>query len=310
MNRKKYGEILLAALMLGLFLPAGNGFAAEEETAAGRADVTGILSSLFARDDELGLTGKYNSIADIPDGTVDEALEGRWTLADGSTTYSFTAEGIWQAESAEGPGAETAFTCIEAEGRRLLCEDMAVTRYRDDGEPEESVEVQYTAYRVEGDALYMVSIESAAEQYSSYAANLLMFYREDEQGDNRAAVRDNPIAISSLYGDWTSYPGDIRIDEQGLTTPEGTFPCFFNEKNQLVIDREGKEPAYPFALSMQKLYTDETKSELEEQCVGMSLSYTGADEQDTPNIPEVLENWKQDYDWETWYYEGSFQRKE
>ena len=40
----------------------------------------------------------------------------------------------------------------------------------------------------------------------------------------------------------------------------------------------------------------------------LGLYYTGADENDKPNLLPLLDDWKTDYQWEDWYYSGSFEQ--
>ena len=39
----------------------------------------------------------------------------------------------------------------------------------------------------------------------------------------------------------------------------------------------------------------------------LGLYYTGADEDDLPNLLHLMDDWKTDYAWDTWYYTGSFE---
>ena len=78
----------------------------------------------------------------------------------------------------------------------------------------------------------------------------------------------------------------------------------FDEKNQLVVEKDGKSTAYAMNISTKKLYGDEPA-----ESTVLGLYYTGEDESDLPNLLPILEDWKTDYAWDSWYYRIPFRHR-
>ena len=304
MNRKTIAT-LLAAIMLMSILAACGGNSKPSETGVNIKDQ---LSSMIASDKELGLAGKYGSVADITDGKIDEALIGKWVTLDGDTSYTFSSDGMLKAESKQYDSVtEVKYTCINLEGKDILCEDLIMNSYPEDGgEPVESLVLSYDVYSVKDDTLYMTSVESTDDDvYGSYSASLVTMYKADDSGSGAEAYKKNPVSLASFYGDWDSEGTSVKIDKKGLTVNGTTYAMSFNDKGNLVIEKDGKSTEYGYAMVYNKIYGMEDRTEPEAKEIALSFSYTGKDENDVPNLVDIMDNWKKEYDWSEWYYTGS-----
>ncbi len=261
------------------------------------------ISTLSTTDEALGLKGKYTALSDVTGGSVDAALVGKWVSADGKTVYTYAADGTQHVHTEDYGDTDLTFTCITCGDYRILCEQVPVSSTDADGNTTESTALSYTAYSVDNDALYMVSVEEANPDYNTHQTALLTMYRADKQGSAAASMAKNPIALSALNGTWTGDKGTFTIENGTLTLNGDSYALSFNDKNQLVAEKEkdGGTTAYGMAVTILKDHVENTEN------IVLALSYTGADENDRPNLLPVLDDWKADYDWDTWYYTGSFQ---
>ena len=299
MKHRCFRCFLCAALCLALALSAAGC------QAKGQAvNLPEKLSALTVSDRTLGIEGAFDALSDIADGKADPALVGRWVSADGRTAYTYAADGTERVESEDYGSFDTKFTCITREGYRVLCEETQMTSADADGGTAESTVLAYTAYRVENDVLYMMTVEKAAdsELYNSFQAALVMMFRTDKSGSPAAAIAKNPIALDSLNGTWSGDKGDFTVENGTLKTGSDSYALSFNEKNQLVAEKDGRATAYSMNVSVYKTYGDQPN-----QTVRMGLYYTGADENDKPNLLPLLDDWKTEYGWKDWYYTGSFE---
>lgn len=260
------------------------------------------LSALTVSDEALGIADAYAALSDIPDGKPDPDLVGRWVTADGRTSYTYAADGTQQIESEDYGGFEARYACISRGDYKVLCEEAPMTSTDADGNTEESVALIFTSYRVENDALYMVTVEEANSEYSSSQNALVMMFRADKSGSAAAAIEKNPIAISSLNGTWSGEKGGFTIENGVLTLEGDSFALSFDGQNQLVAEKDGQATAYAMNVSVYKTYGD-----WPDETTRLGLYYTGADEADKPNLLPVLDDWKNDYQWTDWYYTGSFE---
>ncbi len=260
------------------------------------------LAALAVTDEALGIKGAYGALSDIPDGRPDPDLVGKWITADGSTAYTYAADGTEKIESEDFGTFDARYTCITRGDYRLLCEEATVTGTDADGNTGESAVLSYTAYRVENDALYMVTVEERDERYTSHQAALIMMLRADASGSTEQAMARNPISMDTLNGSWSGDKGDFTVENGTLTFNGAAYALSFNEKNRLVVTRDGQATDYAMNVSVFKTYGD-----WEDETVRLGLYYTGADGNDKPNLLPLLDDWRTDYQWEDWYYSGSFE---
>ena len=260
------------------------------------------LAALTVSEEALGIQDQYAALSDVTDGAVDPDLVGKWVTADGATSYTFAADGVEKIESESYGNFDVSFTCLTRGDYKILCEELTMTSEDVDGNSTESTVLSYTAYRVENDALYMVTVEGDPEDFGSYQSALVSMYRADESGSAAASIAKNPIALRSLDGTWISETGSFTIENGKLTCDGESGRLSFDEKNQLVVEKDGKSTAYAMNISTKKLYGDEPA-----ESTVLGLYYTGEDESDLPNLLPILEDWKTDYAWDSWYYTGSFE---
>ena len=162
--------------------------------------------------------------------------------------------------------------------------------------------LSFTAYRVENDALYMVTVEERDEMFTSHQSALVMMFRADAGGSTAASIQKNPISMDTFSGSWSGDKGEFTIENGVLTFDGARYALSLNEKNQLVVEKDGKATVYSMNISDYKTYGD-----WPDETVRLGLYYTGADEADKPNLLPLLDDWKTEYQWEEWYYSGSFE---
>lgn len=264
------------------------------------------LASLMVSTDKLGLTGKYSSIAEIADGSVDPDLVGTWVMADGRMSYTYSADGSIAVKSEDYGDSEVRFTCLEIDGYQLICEELIVSPEFNDGVEEETTQLGYTAYDVSNDAMYMVTVEEPSEDTNSSHSTLVTMYRADENGSAAASMAGSPVAISTFDGTWATDKGELTITDGVLTLGGDSYTVSLDEKNQLVVEKDGRSTVYATGVGVMKEYDDEDRTQTVEKTM-LSLNYTGTDENDKPNLLPVLDDWKTDYGWDSWYYTGSFE---
>ena len=297
MKNRTFRSGLCAVLCLVLVLSAA-GCQAKKQA----VNLREKLFALAVTDEDLGIAGAYSALSDIEDGKADPELEGKWITGDGKTVYTYAADGTVKIESEDYGSFDSKYTCFTRGDHKILCEEATMNSTDVDGNTTESTALIYTAYRVENDALYMVTVEERDEKFSSHQAALVMLFRADGSGSTSAAMAKNPISMDSLNGTWSGEKGDFTIENGTLKTGSDSYALSFNEKNQLVAEKDGRATAYSMNVSVYKTYGDQPS-----QTVRMGLYYTGADENDKPNLLPLLDDWKTDYQWEDWYYAGSFE---
>lgn len=302
---------LLLCVLLAVSLFGCKGGDAKPENAAGESAPAGgvnlreKLAELTATDEELGLKGTYAALSEIPDGSVDPELVGTWLTADGSTSYTYKEDGAAQAASEYG-ATNAAFTCITANGRKVLCEEMKMTETDTEGKTTETTALSYSLYAVENDALYFVNVEDTTdENITSAYHSVVTMYRADANGSADAAMAKNAIAPATFEGTWASEKGTFTIEGDALTLNGETFRISVNEKKQLVAEKDGASTAYAVGVSAAKQYEGPGRTNPVET-VSLGLYYTGADGNDKPNLLAVLDDWKTEYQWDTYYYSGTF----
>ena len=296
---------LSCALLCALFVLSFAGCGAKKTEADG-VDLREKLASLVVTDEALGLAGKYSALSDIRDGSVDPALVGTWVTADGEYAYTYEESGTASVASPSYGDTQIQFTCLTVNGYSLICEEMIVSPEMNDGVTEETTQLAYTAYSVEEDVLYEVNVEEVSPDFTSSQSALITLYRADENGSTAKSMANNPIALRTLDGTWTTEKGEITIENGTLTTGSESYSISFNETNRLVVERDGQSTAYSMAITHMKDYDYEDRTQFTEKTV-LGLYFTGADENDKPNLLSLLDDWKTEYDWDSWYYSGSFE---
>jgi len=248
------------------------------------------LESLMTSDDALGIKGKYSALADITDGKVDKDLVGTWKTADGETSYTFGEDGTAKATSEYGD-SEVKFTCLTLGEYKVMCEESEMESSDVDGNTTTSTVVSYSTYDVDNDALYFTNVEDTTDENmdsSQYA--LMTMYRADESGSIDAAVAKNKIALDSFAGTWASEKGEITIADGTLTVGDDVYDISINDKGKLVVDKDGAFTEYSVNISVRKQYEGEDKTQSTET-TALGLYFTGADENDKPNLESVLDDW-------------------
>ncbi|MBQ7543009.1 MAG: hypothetical protein IJT44_12035 [Clostridia bacterium] len=263
------------------------------------------LTSLMVSDKDLGVAGKYTKLSEIEGGSIDADLVGTWITADGETTYTYDADGTSKATTAYGDN-EAPFTCLTVGDYKIICQEVELSPEFYDGAQPGDTQLTYTAYSVENDALYQVIVEEVNEDYTSNMSALVTLYRADETGSAAASIKKNPIDMAALNGTWADdEKGSFTIEDGVLTLGEDSFNLSFDEKNQLVVEKDGQSTAYHMAVSKMKEYDYEDRTQFTTSTM-MGVSYTGADENDKPNLLPVLSDYKTEYGYDSWYYSGSF----
>ena len=248
------------------------------------------LESLMTSDDALGIKGKYSVLADITDGKVDKDLVGTWKTADGETSYTFGEDGTAKATSEYGD-SEVKFTCLTLGEYKVMCEESEMESSDIDGNTTTSTVISYSTYDVDNDALYFTNVEDTTDEYmdsSQYA--LMIMYRADENGSVDAAIAKNKIALDSFAGTWASEKGEITIADGTLTVGDDVYDISINDKGKLVVDKDGAFTEYSVNISVRKQYEGEDKTQSTET-TALGLYFTGADENDKPNLESVLDDW-------------------
>ncbi len=169
-----------------------------------------------------------------------------------------------------------------------------------DGNTTESTALSYTAYSIENDVLYMAVVEEHDPMFTTNQTALVSMFKADSSGSADKAVAKNPIALSCLNGTWEREKGSLTIQDGAVTSNGESGKLSFDDSNRLVVELDGKTTAYGMSVTILKDYGENTETNV------LALSYTGADENDRPNLLPVLDDWKTDYGWDTWYYTGSF----
>lgn len=280
---KKALSIVLCLLMVASLFGCGMSVGKE-------VNLRDKLASLMVTDDALGIKGKYKALADITDGSIDKDLVGTWKTADGETSYTFGEDGTAKATSEYGD-SEVKFTCLTLGEYKVMCEESEMESSDVDGNTTTSTVVSYSTYDVDNDALYFTNVEDTTDENmdsSQYA--LMTMYRADESGSIDAAVAKNKIALDSFAGTWASEKGEITIADGTLTVGDDVYDISINDKGKLVVDKDGAFTEYSVNISVRKQYEGEDKTQSTET-TALGLYFTGADENDKPNLESVLDDW-------------------
>ena len=291
--------VCLCVLIVSAFAGCGAG-----KRAAG-ADPVAKLNALTVSDQTLGIAGKYTKLTDVKGGSIDADLIGTWVTASGDMTYTYGEDGVLKVASETFGGSELAFTCVTIGDYKILCEESELSPELYEGAEAGDTALSYTAYSVENDALYQVVVEQASADVTSTASALVTLYRADDSGSAAAAIAKNPIDPQALNGTWMSEKGSFTILDGVLTFGEDSFNISFDEKNDLVVEKDGASTVYSMAVSSIKEYDYENNTQ-RDPSTAMGIYFTGADAGDKPNLLPLLYDYKTEYGYDSWYYSGSF----
>ena len=314
MKKNKIIAILCVSIMVMTML-AGCGAGNGSGGTAAKQDRKELLKSMMTSEEELGIAGKYHTVADITDGKTDPDLVGVWKTADQSFTYHYNEDGTAYFESTDYGNSDPApYTCLTVGDRQIVCQETTMVDYSDDAEKETAV-MSYNTYKVDGDVMYQVVVDSVQEGTTYTSSSLSTFYKADESGDITKALSDNPDNTEYLYGEWNYEGGTITIDDKGMTVTGGPdelglapLPISITEDGGLEIEAKETKTKYRFSLTLNTEFKDDTKKEIEKQEYGFNLFYTGADKDDRPNLAEIMEDWNKDYGYEEYLYDLSLTR--
>lgn len=297
---EKFIAVLLCVLMtLALF-----GCGAKKK---GAVQLFAMIDRLYAEKGELDLPQDNTPIGAFEQAKADPALIGTWKNADGSYTYTYSEDGTATAAAANSEETTTVpYICFARNGRSIICQELQTANYDEDGNATTGeTQLIYMSYLIEGDAMYALSVEDIDEYSTSYFGTLQRFYRADENGSIEKSLKSSPIDLTSLYGEWNSEKGSIVIDENGLTLDGTVYKISLNDQLQLVAEKDGDSSAYSFAVAYFKQSANEDNTEWDKS-LALSLSYTGADEADKPNLLSCMTDWAAEYGWQEYLYNASF----
>ena len=312
-NYMKYLALALALIMAFACLAGCGGSQGEatpeggEGAEGGEVNLISELDSLVATDEELGLAGKYENFEDITDGEIDEALVGSWQSASGDMIYEYGEDGTAKANLVQySITNEVPYTCVKAGDKNVIIEKV---EYMDGSDTEDQYALMMTSYKIDGDVLYMTTVEEMADpNITSNYSSLVVLFRMDENG-NVPEGAGSVFTLDALNGEWTTDEGLTITIADGTIAIKGAeglaedpMPAHFDETGKLVIEANGAETAYNFGIAQAKVYTDGRDSATAEYSYAMSLTYTGADENDVPNIKGAMMDWHSEYDYDDYYY--------
>ena len=283
----------------------------ETENTSANTDAVNLrdmLDSLIVTDTELGLVDKYSTFADITEGSIDENLVGKWYMGDGLASYEFLEDGSQNIETAYGDNS-TIFTCLTIDDYNVLCTKTTLTKEDENGESTEVETVAYTTYKVIGDTVYMTSVEDTTEEYiNSSQVVLQILYKGDENGNFEEALKESGVAVESFAGSWEAEEGNIEIKDNTLIAGSDTFDLSFDDKQQLVATKDGESTTYSINLSIKREYDTDDRTKYTDN-YSLGIYYEGKDENDVPNLVDVMQDWHKEFDSEQFYYSGNYTMK-
>ena len=262
-----------------------------------------IVLDLKSSEKDLGLENRYSSINEILDGYYDDAIIGTWSTSDGLEVLSYSDKGDLKTKTLFN-GNETEndirYICIELNNHRVICEGA------------DSHNNYYYTYKISGDVLYQMKVETSVNNVEKHGSNSVVkiFYRADETGSIKSSIKSNPINPESFYGNWTNEKTTLIINESGLCIGDKTYDFSVNDQNQLVIKKDGISTSYSFNYYYSKEYTDDNQEQPEKEGVVIQISYLGSDESDKPNLADVMLDWHTEFaanNYADWYYTAEFE---
>ena len=301
--------MLSSALMLAMTACGGSsqtsGGGSSAGTAAEAVNLREKVDALYTTEEDLGLSGKYTSSAEIAEAAIDPELVGTWKTADGSVSYTYREDGTATASTEGYGGSDYTFTCLTSGNYKLIAEDLEMTEITD-GVETTVPSVNYVSYQIADGALYFTIVDALDPNMNQSISQVIAAYKEDEKGDISASIAKNPISPASYYGEWTY--GDMEdrkltIDEKGFTA-EGmeTLPVSVSESGKLVVGSGDGATEYSAGIAYEKLYDNTNGLQITGENYALALSYTGKDENDRPNLADAMNDWHADYDYEEFYF--------
>ncbi len=308
-QRKLAAIVLSSALMLAMTACGGSsqtsGGGSSAGTAAEAVNLREKVDALYTTEEDLGLSGKYTSSAEIAEAAIDPELVGTWKTADGSVSYTYREDGTATAFTEGYGGSDYTFTCLTSGNYKLIAEDLEMTEITD-GVETTVPSVNYVSYQIADGALYFTIVDALDPNMNQSISQVIAAYKADEKGDISASIAKNPISPASYYGEWTY--GDMEdrkltIDEKGFTA-EGmeTLPVSVSESGKLVVGSGDGATEYSAGIAYEKLYDNTNGLQITGENYALALSYTGKDENDRPNLADAMNDWHADYDYEEFYF--------
>lgn len=308
-QRKLAAIVLSSALMLAMTACGGSsqtsGGGSSAGTAAEAVNLREKVDALYTTEEDLGLSGKYTSSAEIAEAAIDSELVGTWKTADGSVSYTYREDGTATASMEGYGGSDYTFTCLTSGNYKLIAEDLEMTEITD-GVETTVPSVNYVSYQIADGALYFTIVDALDPNMNQSISQVIAAYKADEKGDISASIAKNPISPASYYGEWTY--GDMEdrkltIDEKGFTA-EGmeTLPVSVSESGKLVVGSGDGATEYSAGIAYEKLYDNTNGLQITGENYALALSYTGKDENDRPNLADAMDDWHADYDYEEFYF--------
>ena len=308
-QRKLAAIMLSSALMLAMTACGGSsqtsGGGSSAGTAAEAVNLREKVDALYTTEEDLGLSGKYTSSAEIAEAAIDPELVGTWKTAGGSVSYTYREDGTATASTEGYGGSDYTFTCLTSGNYKLIAEDLEMTEITD-GVETTVPSVNYVSYQIADGALYFTIVDALDPNMNQSISQVIAAYKADEKGDISASIAKNPISPASYYGEWTY--GDMEdrkltIDEKGFTA-EGmeTLPVSVSESGKLVVGSGDGATEYSAGIAYEKLYDNTNGLQITGENYALALSYTGKDENDRPNLADAMDDWHADYDYEEFYF--------
>ena len=229
-------------------------------------------------------------------------------MGDGLASYEFLEDGSQNIETAYGDNS-TIFTCLTIDDYNVLCTKTTLTKEDENGESTEVETVAYTTYKVIGDTVYMTSVEDTTEEYiNSSQVVLQILYKGDENGNFEEALKESGVAVESFAGSWEAEEGNIEIKDNTLIAGSDTFDLSFDDKQQLVATKDGESTTYSINLSIKREYDTDDRTKYTDN-YSLGIYYEGKDENDVPNLVDVMQDWHKEFDSEQFYYSGNYTMK-
>ena len=262
--------------------------------ADGNVDISKMLISMSARSVKaLKLPEQPDSLEDIPGGKIDAAVLGDWVTAENSwfssQRFTFKSEGEFEINQADFSYGGN-YTCVVAGGLRVLCCEYHGLRGN---------EYVYYAYNVKNGALYLVPLEKpdGDADYSAIMMCLYKFAGGFSVMPEPEAVENNPVSLSSFYGEWKINGTSVKIDPDGLKVGDSVYKVHLSDNAKLIVEKDGSSSKYLFYLYYERSYKDESRTEIIGESLSLKLYYLEEDGNDKSNLLEEIPGWEYKYDY-------------
>lgn len=296
--------LLCAVLAVGVFAGCSVSFTKTEPI-----DIKSALGSLLCTEEELGLAGKYEKLADIKVASIDEAIVGTWFSADGELKFTYNSDGTCKVEAYDSQD-ESVFTCLTVGEKKILAQEATMTEYDENDKEVESTVVTYSAYSTNDNVMCMAAVGDEANDGSNQKITTLqVYYKADEDGSIDSALTAHPYDIASLKGTWKGDKGDLVFDGENLTVGEESYKVYFGGQNELTVEKDNTGFLYELTLTYSKYYGGED-NKLESESYGIGLTYTGENKDDRPNLENVLDDLHAEMDYNEYLFSGMFKLAE